>query len=210
MCMCVWLPLHSAIGGHFVCCCPPKMRLNRKVATWDELSFPSSLLPLFLCHFLAVSLLLSLCPFLGAVRLAFSSGGCHGNTHTYTRILQAPFCCQVWCVFVCVLSAFRRAWLVLALALAIYSAVCCDPTSFCGFSTVVDSQTGCAGIGLRPGGQRSCLCVACHIFVLFAFLTCSLIDRLRPFLLSPIHVCFLISFHVNYGYKRWLISFYIP
>lgn len=130
--------------------------------------------------------------------------------HTHTRILQAPFCCQVWCVFVCVLSAFRRAWLVLALALAIYSAVCCDPTSFCGFSTVVDSQTGCAGIGLRPGGQRSCLCVACHIFVLFAFLTCSLIDRLRPFLLSPIHVCFLISFHVNYGYKRWLISFYIP
>lgn len=44
--------------------------------------------------------------------------------------------------------------------------------------------------------------------MLFAFLTCSLIDRLRPLLLlSPIHVCFLISFHVNYVTNVTLINF---
>lgn len=114
LCLCVWLPLHSAIGGHFVCCCPPKMRLNRKVATWDELSFPSSLLPLFLCRFLAVSLS-SLCPFLGAVRLAFSSGGCHGNTHTHTHAYSRRHFVAKFGVCLCVcclpLGALGSFWL---------------------------------------------------------------------------------------------------
>lgn len=83
--------------------------------------------------------------------------------HTHTCILQAPFCCQLWCVCCLPLGGFGSLWL---LALAIYSAVCCDFATFCGFSTVVDSQ---AGIGLSLGGRGSevmCLCCLPHFRVI--------------------------------------------
>lgn len=130
--------------------CRPKMRLNSKVATWDEFFFP------VLFH----SLSLFLCQFLGAVRTgAFIRRLSWQLTHTHTRTLEAPFCCQL-----CVLSALRRFRLVLALALAIYSAVCCDFVAFC-YCRWQLAWSGVTGHGS--------VCLRSH----FTVLTSQLIDR---------------------------------
>lgn len=175
MSVCVWLPLHSAIGGHFVCCCPPKMRLNTKVATWDELSLPSFFLSLSFSLLLFPFIFLS--PFLSPSCCSSVSLSIFGRSatgvfiwrlpwqHTHTHAYSRRHFVANFGVCVCVLSAFRRFWLTLALALAIYSAVCCDFATFCGFSTVVDSQ---AGIGLRLRGVRGHVCVLPATFSCFS------------------------------------------